>query len=333
MPASNCTLWTFLKTTVFLAVVLPCLGCGNAPINFDALTSHIILKGDMETAYRDPAAIYHDGTFWLYYTMWLKDTDAAIYSYTAMSKSTDLLNWTKPKIITPKDLNLNYSSPGNIIRYDNKWVMCFQTYPTPKGEKYGNRDARVFITRSTDLEKWSEPELLMVKGPDVPRAKMGRLIDPYLVQDKDIQGKWWCLFDDDAANISWSNDLETWNYVGRVPAGENVCVIVKDDEYLMFHSPKNGIAVKSSKDMINWQHVGKAVEKHGTGSITLGQKDWPWATQRLTAGVVLDLKDNPAVGKYIMFFHAEPPGGFKKLANIAIAWSDDLETWHWPGKN
>jgi predicted GH43/DUF377 family glycosyl hydrolase len=296
------------------------------------MTSPIILKGDMDTAFRDPAALYHDGTFWLYYTMWLKDTDDTIYSYTAMSKSKDLVNWTKPKIITPKDLNLNYSSPGNIIRYDNKWVMCFQTYPTPDGQKYGNSDARVFITRSTDLENWSEPELLMVKGPDVPREKMGRLIDPYLVQDKDVPGKWWCLFDDNAANISWSNDLKTWNYVGRVPAGENVCVILKDDEYLMFHSPNDGIGVKSSKDMINWQHVGKAIDKKGTGSITLGQKDWPWASQRLTAGVVLDLKDNPDVGKYIMFFHAEPPGGFKKLANIGIAWSDDLETWDWPGK-
>ena len=44
------------------------------------------------------------------------------------------------------------------------------------------------------------------------------------------------------------------------------------------------------------------------------------------------LKGKYRVGKYLMFFHSEPPGVFKKLANIGIAWSDDLLTWNWPGK-
>jgi polygalacturonase len=300
-------------------------------IDFSAIPSPIILRGDEDRAFRDPAVLYHDGIFHLYYTYWLSDpNDGKRYSYTAESKSTDLIKWTEPKILTPKDLSLNFSSPGNVIRFGYEWIMCYQTYPTPNGEKYGNKNCRVWITRSPDLEVWSEPEILMVKGPNVPVEKMGRLIDAYLIEDKDQPGKWWCFFDDNAANMSFSHDLKTWTYFNRIPAGENPCVIIDGDEYLMFHSPGNGIGMKRSKDLKTWREVGGPTSKDATGPITLGQKQWPWAAQRLTAGFVLDLTYDPRVGKYLMFFHAEPPGGFKKLACIGLAWSDDLIHWDWP---
>jgi hypothetical protein len=50
---------------------------------------------------------------------------------------------------------------------------------------------------------------------------------------------------------------------------------------------------------------------------------------------VLDLRDVPAVGKAIMFFHGsrypeeDPRGGFDNFASIGFAWSDDLEEWTW----
>jgi hypothetical protein len=50
---------------------------------------------------------------------------------------------------------------------------------------------------------------------------------------------------------------------------------------------------------------------------------------------VLDLRDVPAVGKAIMFFHGsrypeeDPRGGFDNFASIGFAWSDDLEQWAW----
>jgi len=303
-------------------------------IDLSLIKSPIILKGDAVTAYRDPAAIYHNGNFYLYFTFWVKDiTDGERYSYTAMSKSRDLIGWTRPRILTPKDLNLNYSSPGNIIRYKDRWIMCLQSYPTPDDEKYGNENARIWIMKSDDLENFSEPELLEVRGPDVPVEKMGRIIDPYLVRDKDERGKWWCFFDDNAANMSCSYDLKKWTYYKRIGAGENPCVIVKDDKYWLFHSPSNGIGIKRSTDLKNWHDVGRKTTKSDTGIITLGQESWPWAKQRLTAGFVLDMTDAPSVDKYIMFFHAEPPGGFKKFASIGIAWSDELINWAWPGKD
>ncbi|MHC4475532.1 MAG: glycoside hydrolase family protein [Planctomycetota bacterium] len=299
-------------------------GRGKPKIDLTALESPIILKGDEKSAFRDPAAIYHDGVFYMYYTCWFHEDDGVAYSYTAMSKSRDLANWTEPKIITPRDINLNFSSPGNVIRFGDEWILCLQTYPTPGGRKHGNHNCRVYIMRSKDLENWGLAEILMVKGPDVAVKDMGRLIDAYLVEDKDEPGKWWCFFDDNAVNMSWSYDLKTWNYLGRVPGGENACVLVEDDEYILFHSPGNGIGIKRSKDMTNWKDWGEV--------ITLGQENWDWAKQRLTAGFVLDMRSEPAVGKYLMFYHAEPPGGFKKYASLGIAWSDDLVTWDWPGK-
>ena len=61
--------------------------------------------------------------------------------------------------------------------------------------------------------------MLKVRGPGAPVEQMGRIIDPYLVADKDEPGKWWCFFDDNAAKMSFSYDLETWTYFNRIPAG------------------------------------------------------------------------------------------------------------------
>ena len=297
-------------------------------IDWAAIPSPILFKGGPRTAYRDPAALYHDGVFYLYFT-YMPPTDAGkYYWYTAESRSRDLVHWTKPRLLTPRGLELNYSSPGNVIRYGDEWILCLQTYPTPKGETFGNATARIWAMRSRDLATWGEPELLRVKGPDVPREKMGRMIDAYLVEDKDTPGKWWCFYKQRGASISWSTDLKTWTYFGRANAGENVCVLVDRGEYVMFHSPRNGIGVKRSKDLKTWRDAGL---------ITLGQKQWPWAQGRLTAGFVLDLRKDPTVGKALMFFHGSSRDGLKMHrahghGTLALAWSDDLEHWTWPGK-
>jgi len=299
-------------------------------IELSVLPSPILFRGNEKQAFRDPAAIFNDGTFYLYYTYVETEDDGKIYSYTAYNKSKDLVNWTKRRIITPKDQLLNFCSPGNIIRFDDEWILCVQTYPRPdytvdQAPRYGDKTARLYIMRSKDLENWSKPELLKVKGPDVPVEEMGRMIDPYLIEDKDEPGKWWCFYKQNGISISYSYNLEEWTYFGRINAGENPCIIVKDDKYVLFHSPGNGIGIKESVDLKNWQDVG--------GLITLGQKDWLWAKGRLTAGFVLDMTDIPKIGKYIMFFHGSGPQtervNFDRNASIGIAWSQDLLNWEW----
>ena len=311
----------------FACLAAPAQVTNRPALGLASLTSPIIFQGDARTAYRDPAAIYHDGVFHLYFTLVKIEPDGKPYSYTAWSKSRDLAHWTKPKIFTPRDRELNFSSPGNVIRFRNQWVLCLQTYPRPHGEKFGSESARVWIMRSDDLEHWSPAELLRVKGPDVPVEQMGRMIDPYLVEDKDEPGRWWCFFKQNGASRSWSRDLKNWTYAGHVPAGENVCVLVEDGEYVMFHSPANGIGVQRSRDLKTWRDEGL---------LTLGQRDWPWARGRLTAGFVLDLRRTPEVGQAILFFHGSGPEDertmFDNFASLGLAWSADLKTWQWPGK-
>ena len=306
-------------------------GHGKMPaaINWAAIPSPIILRGDATNAYRDPAAIYHQGVFRLYYTLARREKDGHVYWYTAVSKSRDLARWTEPRALTPRDRNLNFSSPGNVVRFGDEWILCLQTYPTPRGETFGNQTARIWIMRSRDLETWGEPELLRVKGPAVPVEKMGRMIDPYLVEDKDAPGNWWCFYKQHGASISSSADLKTWAYFGRVRAGENACVLVDRGEYVLFHSPGNGIGVKRSRDLKHWRDAGL---------LTLGQKQWPWAQGRLTAGFVLDLRGQPAVGRCVMFFHGSSKQGMAMHrahghGTLALAWSHDLVRWHWPGAN
>lgn len=248
------------------------------------------------------------------------------HAFTAVTESSDLVHWSSPRILTPKDKNLNYSSPGNVIRFEDRWVLCLQTYPAPLGQKGGDQTARIFTMQSDDLENWSEPELIRVKGPDVPREDMGRMIDPYLVEDIHMPGRWWCFYKQNGASMSWSEDLQNWTYFGRVDAGENVCLLVENDKYVLFHSPENGLGVKRSRDLQTWTD-------HGL--ITLGQKEWPWARGRLTAGHVLDLREEPSVGKYVMFFHGSTPEGCRLQethghSSLALAWSNDLLRWEWP---
>jgi hypothetical protein len=158
---------------------------------------------------------------------------------------------------------------------------------------------------------------------------MGRMIDPYLVEDAGEPGKWWCFYKQNGASMSYSYDLKKWTYVGHTRAGENVTVLRHGGEYVMFHSPHNGIGVKRSRDLGKW---GDDVQW-----LTLGQKDWPWAKGRLTAATVIDLTREPRVGKYVMFFHGAVPHApgipaAHRQASMAIAWSDDLVNWTWPGK-
>jgi hypothetical protein len=169
-----------------------------------------------------------------------------------------------------------------------------------------------------------------VKGPEVAVEDMGRMIDPYLIEDKDESGKWWCFYKQSGVSLSWSYDLKNWTYFGRADSGENVCVLDDGDEYVLFHSPGNGIGEKRSKDLKQWRDVD--------GLITLGQKQWRWAENRITAGVVLDLRKERRIGKYVIFFHGGGPGKTKTQDNVdancslGIAWSDDLKEWDWPGR-
>jgi len=324
-----------VKQFISFIITILLLHTANAQHILIDLHSPILFKGSEQVAYRDPAVLYNKGIFYLFFT-YIRGEDGNIYSYTAMSKSRDLKNWSPIKIITPRGQDLDFSSPGNVIRFKHEWIMCLQTYPRPgykvgMAPEFGNGDARLYTMRSKDLAHWSTPELLKVKGPLITFASMGRMIDPYLIEDRKQPGKWWCFFKQDGMiNMSFSYDLQSWVYTQKVDGGgENPCVIYKNGEYIMFYSPKNGIGIKKSTDLVHWISLGEPV--------TLGQANWPWAKGRLTAGAVIDLTANKKFGCYLLFFHGSGPsteeqGDFDKNASLGIAWSKDLVHWDWPGK-
>ncbi len=192
--------------------------------------------------------------------------------------------------------------------------------------RYGNQDSRIYIMRSKDLYNWSSPKILKVKGANVSIENMGRMIDPFIVEDKETPGKWWCFYKQNGVSMSYSYDLEEWFFTGFTDAGENVCILTVNDEYVLFHSPENGIGIKKSHDLTHWVDCDVL--------ITLGQKEWSWAQGRITAGTVIDLTKVEGINKYLMFFHASGPltekdGDFDKNSSLGIAWSDDLLHWDW----
>lgn len=319
----------------FLTLLLSifCLIAPAQNIVLSSLKSPVLFHGNEKTAYRDPAVLFHNGTFYLFFTLVETEEDGMICMYTATSESSDLVSWSPPVKLTVKDQNLNFSSPGNIIRYGDEWLLCLQTYPRPgcranQPVVYGNRDARLFIMRSKDLANWSHPELLRVKGPQVEIEDMGRMIDPYLLEDKDEPGKYWCFYKQNGVSMSYTRDFKTWTFAGHTESGENTCVLAENNRYIMFHSPSNGIGIKKSDDLVNWTDWGDL--------ITLGQSGWDWAKGRITAAAVLKLEGNRQA-KYLVFFHGSGPltekqGDFDKNASIGIAWSSDLIHWEWPAK-
>ena len=322
-----------MKKLILLLLFVSTINLNGQSKILKAIDSPVLFYGDEKTAYRDPAVLFYNDQFFLFFTL-VKTINGEIYSFTATSKSYDLINWSQVKILTPRDQNLNFCSPGNIVKYDGKWLLCLQTYPRPgyiQGDKvrYGSDDSRIFIMESKDLENWTYPKLLKVKGSTIREDKMGRMIDPYLIEDKDEKGKWWCFYKQNGVSMSYTYDFLNWTFYGNTKSGENVCVLKDESEYVMFHSPSNGIGIKRSSNLKDWSSFG--------GLITLGQKEWDWAKGRLTAGAVVDLRNIKRIEKYIMFFHGSGPnreseGDFDKNSSIGIAWSDDLINWYWPKK-
>ena len=194
------------------------------------LSTPIIFKGDSVTAYRDPAILFHNDVFYLYFTLVEIEPNGSIYSYTAQSRSKDLIEWSTPEKITVRDQSMNFSSPGNIIRYENDWIICVQTYPrldykVEQMPRYGDENSRIFIMKSKDLKKWSSPEVIMVKGNDIPVSKMGRMIDPYIIEDKDATGKYWCFYKQNGVSLSYSYDMKNWTFFGSTKSGDRKSVV------------------------------------------------------------------------------------------------------------
>ena len=272
----------------------------------------LLFEQTKKYSYRDPAAYIENGTIYLFFTL-VENTPERQYFYVAVSRSTDFINWSKFEILTEKDNLKNYSSPGNVIKFNNDYYLCLQTYPRKDGQIYGNENSRIFTIKSKDLIHWDEPVLLKVKG-NIPESDMGRMIDPYLLDDGD---KFICFFKQNGVSYSTSKDLANWQFQGFTECGENVCVIKENDEYLIFNSPDNGINIMATKDFKTFTDVR---------TLYLNQENKPWAKDRITAGFVIDTSSISPY-KYAMFYHGDNEDAYLFGASLAVAFSDDLINW------
>lgn len=337
--------WFRFDNRVFVALLVT-ISWAVAPAQNDkllrALRSPILLQGDAMTAYRDPLIAYIGKRFYLFYSYVRTEEDRKVYWYVAYSTSADLQHWTAPHILTPKSQNLNFASPGSLTKVGDDWVLSLCTLPMNNVRMddkippihWPEDTSRLWTMQTLNFKTWSKPELLRVKGPDVPQAAMGRMIDPTLVRDKDMPGKWWVVYKQAGKlHEAYSMDMKNWTPVeAPITAGENPEVFIDKDanEYVLFYSPKNGTGVMRSTDMLHWHEA--------MPPITLGQNGWPYAETRITAGYVADMRNVPGVGRYVLVCHTMGPGKVKTYQvlfandNVVIAWSDDLKTWRWPGE-
>lgn len=275
----------------------------------------ILFRGNDRFAYRDPACCFYQDACYLFFTVSEKD-GGFMYNRVAMSRSTDLKTWADPVFLTGKDLSTNFCSPGNIIGRGGEYVMCITSYPMPfpfAQRHTGDETARLFTMSTTDFVHFTPPKLLNPKG-NTPPEQLGRMIDPFIFEH---DGGYYLFFKQNGVSLSRSDDLEHWQFLGRTNGGENACVIRQDDGFLLIHSPQNGIAFSRSSDLRTWQP---------SGFTTLGQDQWAWAEDRITAGFAIEA---PAwTGrKYLLFFHGsrnvfpETHGN----ASLGLMLTDDFE--------
>jgi hypothetical protein len=75
---------------------------------------------------------------------------------------------------------------------------------------------------------------------------------PVILEDKDHPETFLCFFKQNGVflSVSTSGLRGSWAWVGSAEGGENVCCLVDttQDDYVLFHSPANGVGVKRSAD-------------------------------------------------------------------------------------
>ena len=136
------------------------------------IPSPILFRGNEQVAYRDPA-IYHDGKMFHLFFTYVDNCPGGPYLHLAKSTSEDLIHWESPRLLTERNKAKNYSSPGNIIRFRDRYVLCLQTYPRENGEKYG-ACAGGFISVSDGEARIVATTFEFAEDIDVERAKVAK---------------------------------------------------------------------------------------------------------------------------------------------------------------
>ena len=207
-----------------------------------------------------------------------------------ITRSTDLINWSKPEVMLLKSPNLEANFMGN----------C---------------SSPCLVKDISDPEKWwcffNHGGLSINHNHNSPyrnRIKDSRYTELY------------------SLNLSYSYDLVEWNYWNTVNGQENYCVMTDQENYILVDSPSNGIGMKMSSDLIHWHQIGlytlgQRQWEWANGRITsahiINLKNYDKVGKYLMV-----FNGCTQEGLALNVFHGQ--------ASVGLAWSDDLSNWYWP---
>lgn len=288
-------------------------------INFDyASISNPVLSLEKNHV-RDPAVLVHDDLIYLFFTYY--DPKKKTW-HIGTNTTEDFIRFNEVSIISPE----GYASPGNIIRVNNKWVICYQQY-----RKFPHY---LCISYSEDLISWSEPVRILNTGPENKWNTDKRVIDPYLVE---WQGSYYCYYTGSTRwgkesghnliGVALSRNLKNWedisidkpvigvDYPWEEPDGcENNCVIRHQDRWHMLYSASltnQKIAYAVSDDLINW-------DKKGLCNVP------DFETSAYNFGAPFIIEGLPTSNSFYMIYQGRASNGHMSFLLLE---SDDLVNW------
>ena len=275
---------------------------------------------------RDPAAIYHNGLFHLYFTVqfeqqrWGMPEGYQIF----MMTTPDFRTFSYPKPVTPR----GYVSPGNIVYHNGKWLMSITRYPWPTA---------VSMVESEDLLNWSEPRIVIptFHGPYWGNDAHGP-IDGYIFKWKE---RLWMLYSDyakgsraqhlglacssdgvDFENITTDAPLLDSDFYNSNRGIENASIVADGDRLFLFCSvgmPEQHIAVLESDDIMKWPVLDSSAE--------IGGLQQEWSKYVACAQFVADWRKE--LGHWAMLYMGTRFKDPYARMMFGMAISDDLKNW------
>ena len=227
------------------------------------------LKGFMKktnhTGLHGCSVVKWNGTYYL-----VDDISESGGYLTRLRTSTDMFTWSAPVVIAShtnaafdQTQTTTYCMPNAILVDDNKLKVMLQAHRST------THKVSLFMIESTDGITWSDPVLIFDSSQG---SFSGSISKSALIKD----GATWELFynhggSDGDGYYATSTDLVTWTDHGKVSDTAVRRVIKENGIYKNFmidyqSGSSNGIAVRTSKDGINWS--GRAVLNYGDISMS-----------------------------------------------------------------
>lgn len=270
---------------------------------------------------RDPAAVWHDGLCYLYYTRQVGGWGGPECWTVAVVTTADFREFSPERLVSPP----GYASPGNVIRCGDRWVLVVQSYPWP---------SEIALLYSDDLLNWSAPRHIIPADTGPGWGAGHGPIDGWLFP---YEGRWlcaWVSFLQGTAHRAFgyhaSDDLEAWeNLTPEAPfvdgsaynanGGVENCAIVRDgDTWHFFASvgmdPQH-LAHTAAGSPWEWAPLTPADQ--------IRLPSAPWCAHSQSALFVADWRD--LCGQWAMLYHGQQTPDAD--ATLGLAFSDDL--WNW----